>query len=65
MFTFGKTCPRCRLKTLCPSSRKPGDRILSLIGLKPLRCISCHRRFYAPRALAPSRPRIGLTQINW
>ena len=55
MFIRGKACPKCRINSLCPSSRRPGDRILSLIGLKPMRCISCHRRFYTPSAPAPNR----------
>jgi hypothetical protein len=40
-------CPACRDLTIAPGNvRGLGDRILALVGWRPYRCLSCHRRFY-------------------
>ncbi len=58
-------CPQCRSAD-CSRSRRSGvlDYLLSVAGIKPWRCLTCERRFYAGKvAVSFSRyahcPRCG------
>ncbi len=40
-------CPHCGDEHLYVSQRRrPKDKLLMLVGLKPLRCEKCRRRYY-------------------
>jgi len=40
-------CPRCKCRACYALHRKGLDWLMSLIGLRPARCLTCERRFYA------------------
>ncbi len=48
-FSDGKTCPHCHTDSLHRSHRRGRDWLFHLIGLRPMRCTCCTRRFYAPK----------------
>lgn len=51
MFTSHFTCPRCQCHELARSHRKGVDWLMSLIGLRPARCVICFKRFYLRHSL--------------
>ena len=40
------SCPRCNCHALYRTRRKGLDWVMSGIGLRPVRCMTCDRRFY-------------------
>ena len=40
-------CPRCKCRACYALHRKGIDWVMSLVGLRPARCLTCARRFYA------------------
>jgi hypothetical protein len=40
-------CPRCKCRACYALHRKGIDWVVSLVGLRPARCLTCTRRFYA------------------
>jgi len=40
-------CPRCDCRACYALHRKGIDWVVSLVGLRPARCLTCTRRFYA------------------
>ncbi len=40
-------CPSCKCKACYALHRKGFDWMMSLLGLRPARCLTCARRFYA------------------
>jgi hypothetical protein len=40
-------CPRCKCRACYALHRKGMDWVVSLVGLRPARCLTCTRRFYA------------------
>jgi hypothetical protein len=41
------SCPRCKCRACYALHRKGLDWILSVFGLRPARCLTCNRKFYA------------------
>jgi len=39
-------CPRCKVGACYPLHRKRLDWSISLLGLRPVRCLTCARKFY-------------------
>jgi len=48
-------CPRCKCKACYALHRKGLDWVISLIGLRPARCLTCNKRFYARYSIAARR----------
>jgi hypothetical protein len=48
------SCPRCTSKDLRLSHRSGFDWFMSKIGLRPVRCLACGKRFYMRRPPAKS-----------
>jgi hypothetical protein len=40
-------CPSCKCRACYALHRKGFDRVLSLFGLRPARCLTCNRKFFA------------------
>jgi hypothetical protein len=40
-------CPRCECRACYALHRKGIDWVVSLVGLRPAKCLTCARRFYA------------------
>ena len=40
-------CPSCKCRACYALHRKGFDRLLSLFGLRPARCLTCNRKFFA------------------
>jgi hypothetical protein len=40
-------CPKCKCRACYALHRKGFDFVMSLFGLRPARCLTCSRRFYA------------------
>jgi hypothetical protein len=40
-------CPRCKCRACYALHRKGIDWLASLVGMRPARCLTCTRRFYA------------------
>jgi transcription elongation factor Elf1 len=40
------SCPRCRCHALYRTRRRGLDWLMSVVGLKPVRCFTCDKRFY-------------------
>lgn len=40
------TCPRCKCHAIYLARRRGLDRLMSLFGLRPARCMTCDKRFY-------------------
>jgi len=40
-------CPKCKCRACYALHRKGFDWVMSLMGLRPARCLTCNRRFYA------------------
>jgi len=40
------TCPRCKCHALYVARRRGLDWLVSAIGLRPVRCMTCDKRFY-------------------
>jgi hypothetical protein len=40
-------CPRCKCRACYAVHRKGFDRVISLFGLRPARCLTCGKKFYA------------------
>src|ERR1700694_583633 len=38
-------CPKCRNTDVRPSMRRPWERLLVLLSLRPFRCVACYHRF--------------------
>jgi hypothetical protein len=57
------SCPRCKCHALYRTRRKGLDWALSAIGLRPVRCMTCDKRFYlryeAIKAYDPDPPQRG------
>jgi hypothetical protein len=49
MFANGKFLPECHTDSLYLSHRRGKDWFFNFLGLRPVRCICCCQRFYAPR----------------
>lgn len=47
MFSASIRCPRCKCAACYPLHRKGIDWVISWTGLRPARCMTCFRRFYA------------------
>ncbi len=45
-------CPRCQCQACYALHRKGFDWVMSWIGLRPARCLTCNKRFYARYAMA-------------
>ena len=45
-------CPRCKCRACYALHRKGIDWVASLVGLRPARCLTCARRFYARYVLS-------------
>lgn len=45
-------CPRCKCHACYALHRKGFDWVISLLGLRPARCLTCTRRFYARYTLS-------------
>ncbi len=41
-----RQCPRCTSISFKQAEVRPYDGLLGLLGLRPVRCISCWRRYY-------------------
>jgi hypothetical protein len=41
-----RVCPRCTSVQFKPGELRPFDGLLGLMGLHPVRCMSCWRRYY-------------------
>ncbi|MDP9051975.1 MAG: hypothetical protein M3O31_14845 [Acidobacteriota bacterium] len=41
------TCPSCKCAACYAMHRKGIDWVMSLLGLRPARCLTCGRKFYA------------------
>jgi hypothetical protein len=39
-------CPSCKIGACYPLHRKGLDWSISLLGLRPVRCLTCTRKFY-------------------
>ena len=39
-------CPRCKCHALYRTRRKRVDWLMSILGLRPVRCLTCDKRFY-------------------
>ena len=46
------SCPRCKCQACYALHRKGFDWVMSMIGLRPARCLTCGKRFYARYAMA-------------
>jgi hypothetical protein len=46
------SCPSCKCKACYALHRKGFDWMMSLFGLRPARCLTCTRRFYARYTLS-------------
>ena len=46
MLPYSYSCPRCKCHALCRLRRKGIDRVFSLFGLRPVRCLTCLRKSY-------------------
>jgi hypothetical protein len=40
------SCPRCKCHALYQTRRRGVDWLMSAIGLRPVRCMTCEKRFY-------------------
>ena len=40
------SCPRCHCHALYQTRRRGLDWLISVIGLRPIRCMTCDKRFY-------------------
>lgn len=47
-------CPRCHCQACYALHRKGFDWVMSLFGLRPARCLTCGKRFYARYSVARS-----------
>src|SRR6185437_3161287 len=47
LYSIDKLCPSCRCGACYPLHRKGIDWALSFWGLRPARCLTCMRKFYA------------------
>jgi hypothetical protein len=50
-------CPKCQSDDVTRSRLRPRDWALLPLLLRPLRCLSCHRRFYRPFWVTAARRR--------
>jgi hypothetical protein len=41
-----RVCPRCTSVEFKPGELHPGDGLWGMFALRPVRCMSCWRRFY-------------------
>jgi hypothetical protein len=67
MFSDGKLCPDCNTDSIHRSHRRGfKDWFFNLLALRPVRCICCCQRFYAPQAAyGPHiRPNTGPSRLN-
>jgi hypothetical protein len=46
------TCPRCKCQACYALHRKGFDWVMSFFGLRPARCLTCNKRFYARYSMA-------------
>ena len=46
MLSASYSCPRCRCNALYRTHRKGLDWLMSAIGMRPVRCYTCSKRFY-------------------
>lgn len=46
MLPYSYSCPRCNCHALCRLRRRGIDRVFSLFGLRPVRCMTCLRKSY-------------------
>ena len=49
-------CPRCQCQACYALHRKGFDWVMSMIGLRPARCLTCGKRFYARYSMANDQP---------
>jgi hypothetical protein len=40
-------CPRCKCKACYALHRRGFDWVMSFVGLRPARCLTCNKKFYA------------------
>jgi hypothetical protein len=48
-------CPRCNGNALYREHRRGFDWLVSILGLRPVRCFTCHKRIYMRRSLIEGR----------
>ncbi len=46
MFLSSFSCPRCKSRDVHRSHRRGMDWLLSGMGFRPIKCLSCDHRFY-------------------
>ena len=51
-----KLCPRCKCNACYPLHRRGLDWALSLLGLRPARCLTCMKKFYTRYTLETTPP---------
>lgn len=51
-------CPRCKCGACYALHRKGFDWVMYLLGLRPVRCLTCGKRFYARYSVAGDRLKI-------
>jgi hypothetical protein len=47
LLPFSFLCPRCKCKACYALHRKGFDWLMHLLGVRPARCLTCNKRFYA------------------
>jgi hypothetical protein len=47
MLPSNYACPSCKCAACYAMHRKGVDWVMSLLGLRPARCLTCDRKFYA------------------
>jgi hypothetical protein len=63
-------CPRCKCRACYALHRKGIDWVVSLMGLRPARCLTCARRFYARYTMAEDgrdildTPKLTVTSVE-
>ena len=43
---FGQECPLCTSILFTEAEHHSGDRLLTLLSFRPVRCVNCFRRYY-------------------
>jgi hypothetical protein len=52
-------CPRCKCSACYPLHRKGFDWLMYLMELRPVRCLTCNRRFYARYSIDGDQLKVG------
>ena len=51
-------CPRCKCGACYVLHRKGLDWLMHLLGLRPVRCLTCNKRFYARYSIDSDRQKV-------